>query len=218
MKRSAAFLLFSSALSLPILATGAEQAARARTISPVVARRGESLWAGASQGVRAFVDEEVRSGRGKALTEVALRNAVRARFGARSPGFENEVLFLVAWKTMGGINAELNARNAQTGRASSATNSNTSSGMKKQIVGSGKDVESQDKMGNFEIQSLMSEFNQAETLASSVQKKMNDTSNSVAGNLEGGGRAATPTPRLTKSVLKEGTAGRLQVVPAPTPR
>lgn len=31
------------------------------------------------------------------------------------------------------------------------------------------------QLGNFEIQDLMSSYNQAETLSSNVQKKMNDT-------------------------------------------
>ncbi len=42
-----------------------------------------------------------------------------------------------------------------------------------------KDLEADDKLGNFEIQDLMSRFNQAETLASSVQKKKDDTKSSV---------------------------------------
>jgi predicted nucleic acid-binding Zn-ribbon protein len=46
-----------------------------------------------------------------------------------------------------------------------------------------KELESQDKMGNFEIQDLMSQFNQAETLASSVMKKRDDTANSVIGKI-----------------------------------
>ena len=40
-----------------------------------------------------------------------------------------------------------------------------------------------DKLGNFEIQRLMSSYNQAETLASSVQKKANDTANAVVGKI-----------------------------------
>lgn len=42
-----------------------------------------------------------------------------------------------------------------------------------------RDLEAEDKMGNFEIQDLMSRFNQAETLASQVQKKKDDTENAV---------------------------------------
>jgi hypothetical protein len=38
-------------------------------------------------------------------------------------------------------------------------------------VSGGKGLEAQDRLGNFEIQNLMSRYNQAETLASSVQKK-----------------------------------------------
>lgn len=34
-----------------------------------------------------------------------------------------------------------------------------------------KDLQSQDKLGNFEVQSLMSDYNEAQTLSSSVQKK-----------------------------------------------
>jgi hypothetical protein len=44
-------------------------------------------------------------------------------------------------------------------------------------------LEDTDKLGNFEIQDLMSRFNQAETLASSVQKKQDDTSNAVIGKV-----------------------------------
>ncbi|MEM7745911.1 MAG: hypothetical protein AAF409_19595 [Pseudomonadota bacterium] len=40
-----------------------------------------------------------------------------------------------------------------------------------------------DKLGNFEIQDLMSRFNQAETLASSVQKKDSDTKNAIIGKI-----------------------------------
>ncbi|MEZ5891793.1 MAG: hypothetical protein R3C58_01395 [Parvularculaceae bacterium] len=42
-----------------------------------------------------------------------------------------------------------------------------------------KDLESEDKLGNFEIQDLMSRYNQSETLASSVQKKKDDTEKSI---------------------------------------
>ena len=38
-----------------------------------------------------------------------------------------------------------------------------------------KDLESQDKLGNFQIQGLMSDFNQAETLASSLTRKKDDS-------------------------------------------
>ena len=43
------------------------------------------------------------------------------------------------------------------------------------ILSHRKSLEAQDRMGNFEIQRLMSAFNQAETLASNVQKKLDDT-------------------------------------------
>lgn len=46
-----------------------------------------------------------------------------------------------------------------------------------------KDLEAEDRLGNFEIQRLMSQYNQSEQLASSVQKKLDDTSNAVIGKV-----------------------------------
>lgn len=42
-----------------------------------------------------------------------------------------------------------------------------------------EDLAAQDDLGNFEIQDLMSSFNQAETLASSLRKKLDDASSAV---------------------------------------
>lgn len=46
-----------------------------------------------------------------------------------------------------------------------------------------KDLEADDKIGNFEIQDLLSRSNQAETLKSSVRKKVDDTASAVIGNV-----------------------------------
>jgi hypothetical protein len=46
-----------------------------------------------------------------------------------------------------------------------------------------KDLQNQDKLGNFEIQSLMSDYNEASTLASSVQKKQHETQSAVIGKI-----------------------------------
>ena len=46
-----------------------------------------------------------------------------------------------------------------------------------------KAMEADGKMGNFEIQNLMSEFNQAETLSSQVQKKREESKKAVVGKL-----------------------------------
>lgn len=46
-----------------------------------------------------------------------------------------------------------------------------------------KDLEAEDRLGNFEIQDLMSRYNQSEQLASSVQKKKDDTASSVIGKV-----------------------------------
>lgn len=43
----------------------------------------------------------------------------------------------------------------------------------------GKDLATQDKLGNFEIQQLMSQYNQAETLSANVLKKTDDTASAI---------------------------------------
>jgi hypothetical protein len=48
------------------------------------------------------------------------------------------------------------------------------------LLPASKDLEVQDRMGNFEIQRVMSAFNQAETLASNMQKKSDDTLSDLA--------------------------------------
>ncbi len=55
----------------------------------------------------------------------------------------------------------------------------TSAKLRKNLQRAAKELESQDKLGNFEIQQLMSAYNQAETLASSVLKKRDDTANAI---------------------------------------
>ena len=51
--------------------------------------------------------------------------------------------------------------------------------MRKDLEGAMKDLEAMDRLGNFEIQDLMSQYNQAETLASSVLKKRDDTAGAL---------------------------------------
>ena len=46
-----------------------------------------------------------------------------------------------------------------------------------------KELEAQDRMGNFEIQRLMSAFNQAETMASQIVKTRDDTANAIVGRI-----------------------------------
>jgi hypothetical protein len=51
--------------------------------------------------------------------------------------------------------------------------------VRSEFDGKMKSLEAQDRMGNFEIQRLMSAFNQAETLSSNMQKKTDDTISGV---------------------------------------
>jgi hypothetical protein len=55
--------------------------------------------------------------------------------------------------------------------------------LRKKLQQAMKQLESSDRMGNFEIQRLMSEFNQAETLSSQLQKKREDAKNAVVSKI-----------------------------------
>jgi hypothetical protein len=46
-----------------------------------------------------------------------------------------------------------------------------------------KDLESEDKLGNFEIQRLMQIMNQNDTLEANVREKTNDTANAIIGKI-----------------------------------
>lgn len=46
-----------------------------------------------------------------------------------------------------------------------------------------RSLDSQGKLGNFQLQDLMNAYNQAETLASSVRKKQDDTNSGIIGKI-----------------------------------
>jgi Skp family chaperone for outer membrane proteins len=55
--------------------------------------------------------------------------------------------------------------------------------LRKKLQQAMKQLEASDKMGNFEIQRLMSEFNQAESLSSQLQKKREETKTAVVSKI-----------------------------------
>lgn len=55
--------------------------------------------------------------------------------------------------------------------------------LRKKLQQAMKNLEAAEKMGNFEIQRLMSDFNQAETLSSQLQKKREETKNAVVSKI-----------------------------------
>ncbi len=59
-------------------------------------------------------------------------------------------------------------------------------------VGLFKDLESQDKMGNFEIQQLISDSNQAETLAKNIAEKAACVADSIIQKIRSGYGPTTP--------------------------
>jgi predicted trehalose synthase len=73
--------------------------------------------------------------------------------------------------------------NACFEKTTGAMNREKVAAIRKELEAKVKDLEAEDRMGNFEIQRLMSAYNQAETLRSSVQKKEADTSAAVLGKI-----------------------------------
>jgi hypothetical protein len=55
--------------------------------------------------------------------------------------------------------------------------------LRKKLQQAMKQLEASDRMGNFEIQRLMSEFNQSESLSSQVLKKIEDAKNAVVSKI-----------------------------------
>lgn len=56
-------------------------------------------------------------------------------------------------------------------------------GLRSRLDGLSLDLQSQDKLGNLEIQGLMSDYNEAKTLTSSVTKKRDEAGNSIIGKI-----------------------------------
>jgi hypothetical protein len=67
-----------------------------------------------------------------------------------------------------------------------ASHSDLVSAMQSAFDNAGQDLQNQDKMGNFEIQTLMSDYNEASSMASSVLQHQQSTTNSIIGNIDGG--------------------------------
>jgi len=65
--------------------------------------------------------------------------------------------------------------NACFEKATTGINRDKVNAIRKELENKTKDLEAAERMGNFEIQRLMSAYNQAETLSSSVLKKQADT-------------------------------------------
>jgi hypothetical protein len=63
------------------------------------------------------------------------------------------------------------------------TNQDVIDSLRNRLDDKSKNLEGEDKLGNFEIQDLMSQYNQAEQLASNVLKKRDDTSNAIIGKV-----------------------------------
>ncbi len=71
------------------------------------------------------------------------------------------------------------------GQASVDANRAALDALRSRFESATKDLESKDKLGNFEIQGLMSSYNRAETTASDVKKKVDDTQNGIVQKIAG---------------------------------
>jgi hypothetical protein len=99
-------------------------------------------------------------------------------------GEENEIRAMLQGSDLKADDINFNRGDRKLGtEGDQKTNQDLADAIKSRFQDAIKDLEAEDKLGNFEIQDLMSTYNQAETLASSVLKKRDDTSNAVIGKV-----------------------------------
>lgn len=99
-------------------------------------------------------------------------------------GEENEIRAMLQGSDLKADDINFNRGDRKLGtEGDQKTNQDLADAIKNRFQDAIKDLEAEDKLGNFEIQDLMSTYNQAETLASSVLKKRDDTSNAVIGKV-----------------------------------
>lgn len=99
-------------------------------------------------------------------------------------GEENEIRAMLQGSDLKADDINFNRGDRKLGtEGDQKTNQDLADAIKARFQDAIKDLEAEDKLGNFEIQDLMSTYNQAETLASSVLKKRDDTSNAVIGKV-----------------------------------
>lgn len=79
----------------------------------------------------------------------------------------------------GGGDRKLNDAGSTQERANAAS----AQAVKDAMANKEKDYQNENKLGNFEIQGLMSDLNEAQTLASSVLKKLSETNTGVIGKI-----------------------------------
>jgi hypothetical protein len=70
------------------------------------------------------------------------------------------------------------------GRASVDASRSAIDALRSRLDAAKKDLESKDKLGNFEIQPLMSSYNRAQTAASNVEKKLDEAKSGIKQNLQ----------------------------------
>ena len=99
-------------------------------------------------------------------------------------GEENEIRAMLQGSDLKADDINFNRGDRKLGTdGDQKTNQDLADAIKARFQDAIKDLEAEDKLGNFEIQDLMSTYNQAETLASSVLKKRDDTANAVVGKV-----------------------------------
>lgn len=99
-------------------------------------------------------------------------------------GEENEIRAMLQGSDLKADDINFNRGDRKLGtEGDQKTNQDLADAIKNRFQDAIKDLEAEDKLGNFEIQDLMSTYNQAETLASSVLKKRDDTANAVVGKV-----------------------------------
>jgi hypothetical protein len=87
-------------------------------------------------------------------------------------------------KLLTGFDAVEQRTRSTGGRASVDASRSAIDALRSRLDAAKKDLESKDKLGDFEIQPLMSSYNRAQTATSNVEKKLDEAKDSIKQNLQ----------------------------------
>lgn len=148
------------------------------------------IFNGVSPQARSWILEQARSLAGQPhLDAAAIGLAANRRFGGKlTQGQQNELALAVLYQVMKLDEEEYQRKTGQSITTPVASPSTPGRGPAKQGTSLARGntnpaTQQGDKMSDSKIQTLMSNFSQAQTLASSVEKNADDSRNSVIGKI-----------------------------------
>jgi hypothetical protein len=163
---------------------------------PDMARHALEIFNGVSPEARSWILDQARTRAGHSpFNAEAIGSAANQRFGAKkqlSPTQQDALTLAVLYQVMKLDDEEYRRKTDRSLIVPTTPAAGPSSPNKvlpkpgtslANAGGNAASLQASDKMGNFEMQRLMSEFNQAQTLAAQIDKKHADASASVIGKM-----------------------------------